>query len=60
MSDDNGTALMLDCLPKARVMLADKGYDVDWFRQAFALRGIAACIPARAKRKAPVAHDAVL
>ena len=60
MSDDNGAALMLPDLPKAKVMLADKGYDADGFRQALAIRGIATCIPSRAKRKAPIAHDAVL
>ena len=60
MSDYNGAALMLPDLPKAKVMLADKGYDADWFRQALAIRGIATCIPSRAKRKAPIAHDAVL
>jgi transposase len=59
-SDYNGAALMLPALPNAKVMLADKGYDADWFRQALAIRGIDACIPSRAKRKVPIPHDANL
>ena len=51
---------MLPALPNAKVMLADKGYDADWFRQALAIRGIDACIPSRAKRKVPIPHDANL
>ena len=51
---------MLPHLPPAREMLADKGYDANWLRKALAERGIAACIPSRAKRKNPVPHDAIL
>jgi hypothetical protein len=32
MSDYKGAALMLPALPKAKELLADKGYDADWFR----------------------------
>ena len=46
MSDYKGAALMIDALPPARQLLADKGYDADWFRRALAERGIMACIPA--------------
>jgi transposase len=60
MSDYNGAALMLPSCPPAKVLLADKGYDADWFRDALAIRGIEACIPSRAKRKTPVPHDAGL
>lgn len=51
---------MLKALPKAKAMLADKGYDADWFRQALADRRITACIPSKANRKVPIPHDAVL
>ena len=34
MSDYKGAALMLPALPKAKELLADKGYDADWFRAA--------------------------
>ena len=34
---------MIDAFPKARTLLADKGYDADWFRDALAERKITAC-----------------
>src|ERR1700677_184354 len=60
MSDFKGAALMLPAMPKARELLADKGYDADWFRQALAKRKIAACIPSKSNRKVVIPHDAVL
>jgi hypothetical protein len=42
---------MVDALPPARQLLADKGYDADWFRQAVATRGITACFPSKSNRK---------
>ena len=60
MSDFKGAALMLPAMPGAKELLADKGYDADWFREALANRKIAACIPSKSNRKAPIPHDAVL
>ena len=60
MSDYKGAALMLPAMPKAKQLLADKGYDADWFRAALAKRRIAACIPSKANRKTAIPHDAVL
>jgi len=60
MSDYKGAALMLDALPRAKALLGDKGYDANWFRDALAARGIAACIPSRANRKVPIPHDTKL
>jgi transposase len=60
MSDFKGAALMLPALPKARELLADKGYDADWFRAALAKRRIAACIPSKSNRKVAIPHDALL
>ena len=60
MSDYQGATLMFDAMPPASVLLADRGYDADWFRQALAARGTAACIPSRKGRKAPIPHDAAL
>ena len=57
MSDYTGAALMIDALPPARQLLADKGYDADWFRRALAERGIMACIPSKSNRKSPIEHD---
>jgi transposase len=60
MSDYKGAALMFDALPDARAMIADKGYDGDWFRQALAARGTTPCIPSKSNRKVAIPHDAVL
>ena len=47
-------ALMLDAIPDAGTMLADKGYDADWFRSALKHSGIVPCIPSRSNRKIPI------
>jgi transposase len=47
-------------LPKAKELLADKGYDADWFRAALAKRGIAVCIPSKSNRKIAIPYDALL
>ena len=52
MSDHKGAALMLDDLPAAQELIADRGYDSDKFRDALRERGIAPCIPPRKNRKA--------
>jgi hypothetical protein len=51
MSDYKGAASMLPAMPKAKQLLADTGYDADWFRAALAKRRIAACIPSKSNRK---------
>ena len=51
---------MLDALPKAKALLGDRGYDADWFRNALTVRGIEPCIPSKANRKIPIAHDKIL
>ena len=60
MSDYKGAALMVDALPKAKLLLGDRGYDADWFRAALAERKIITCIPPKANRKVPIPHDTVL
>ncbi len=60
MSDYKGAALMLDALPNAKLMLADKGYDADWFREALVERKITPCIPSRINRKIAIPHDRTL
>ncbi|MEO7026762.1 MAG: IS5 family transposase [Caulobacteraceae bacterium] len=60
MSDFKGAALMIDDLPPAKVLIGDKGYDADWFREALAKRGVEACIPSKSNRKEPIPHDKAL
>ena len=45
VSDYTGAAALLDDLPKAQWMLADRGYDAEWFRDALEQKGIKPCIP---------------
>lgn len=48
---------MLGNLPPADWLLADKGYDADWLREALKSKGINACIPGRKSRKKAVKYD---
>ena len=60
MSDYKGAALLLPSLPKASVLLADRGYDADWFRAALIKRGTTPCIPPKKNRKARIEYDKTL
>ncbi len=60
MSDYKGAALMIDAFPKANILLGDRGYDADWFRNALVERGITPCIPSKTNRKISIPHDRVL
>jgi transposase len=54
-SDYKGAALVLDALPKAQELIADRGYDADWFRSRHP-----ACIPSKSSRKIAIPHDVAL
>ena len=56
VSDYTGAAALLGSLPKADWLLADRGYDADWFRSALQDR-IRPCIPGRTSRATPAAYD---
>jgi transposase len=60
MSDYRGAALRLDSWPKATELLADRGYDADWFRAAFIRPGITPCIPPKKNRKQSLEYDKAL
>ncbi|WP_084626335.1 transposase [Mesorhizobium sp. LSHC414A00] len=45
MSDHKGARLVLDALPPAAHLIADRGYDRAWFREELAARDIEPCIP---------------
>ena len=55
-----GARALIGELQDADVLLADRGYDADWFREALVDKGIAPCIPSRKMRKVPIPHDAEL
>ena len=54
VSDYTGAAALLGSLPSAEWLLADRGYDADWFRDALKDRGIKPCIPGRKSRGKPI------
>ena len=60
MSDHKGALLILDALPPAKALLADRGYDSNWFRKALAQRGCKPCIPSTKSRKIPLPYDTAL
>ena len=51
MCDAKTAGALLNALPPARRLLADRSYEADWFRQALDGKGIAACIPTRRARR---------
>ena len=59
-SDYIGAAGLLSAMPRATVLLADRGYDADWFRNALIDKGVTRCIPAKRNRKVQIEHDAAL
>ena len=59
-SDYIGARVLLSSIPQAGALLADRGYDADWFRNALNARKISPCIPSRMGRKIHIPHDADL
>ena len=57
MSDHKGAVLLFSALPRAKELLADKGYDSDWFRAALMAQGTTPCIPPRKNRKVQYHYD---
>ena len=54
VSDRIGARALLCSLPNVDWLLADRGYDADWFRDALKDKGICAGILGRKSRKKPV------
>lgn len=60
MSDYKGARQLLAFLPDAKVMIADRGYDADWFRQALRDKNITPCIPPEKNRRQQMLYDTEL
>jgi transposase len=60
MSDYRGAHLLLPSLPKAKTLIADRGYDADWFQAALRAKGITPCMPTKRNRKIQVEYDKTL
>jgi transposase len=56
-SDHKGARLMLGVLPKAKTLIADRGYESNWFRNALKELGTEPCIPPTKSRKTPLDYD---
>jgi putative transposase len=57
ISDYSGARTLLSDLPAASFLLADKGYDANWFRDGLIGKGIWPCIPPKKNRKYRVSFD---
>jgi transposase len=57
LSDHVGAKLIYPAMPNAQVLIGEKGYDSDEFRDALQARKIKACIPPRSNRTAPSSYS---
>ena len=57
VSDYTGAAALLSSLPGAEWMIADRGYDADWFRDAFKDKRLRRCIPGRKSRGKAIRYE---
>ena len=55
-SDFKGADVLLPGLSGAKTMIADRGYDSNKVRKTLSDQGVAACIPPKKNRKAPIAY----
>lgn len=52
-----GAVALLTSFPNAKWLLADRGHNADWFREAFSVRGTKPCILDRNSRKKVIRYD---
>jgi transposase len=57
VSDYIGARTLCASLPSVDWLIADRGYDADWFREALRDKGIRPCIPGRTSRGKAVRYD---
>ncbi len=53
VSDYVGARALCSSLPGVKWLIADRGYDADWFREALREKGIRPCIPAGSPAASP-------
>ena len=56
MSDHKGARLVLDALPPASHLIADRGYDSAWFRAELEAQRHRAVHPVEPKPQSPLSH----
>ncbi len=54
VSDYTGAAALMNGLPEAKWLLADRGYDADWFGETLIDNGTKPCISCRKSRRKTV------
>jgi transposase len=57
ISDYTGAAALIETLPEVDRLLADRGYDADWFRKRLKDKEITPCIPGRKNRRKAIKYD---
>ena len=57
VSGYTGAAALLGSLPAAEWMIAGRGYDADWFRDALKDKGIRPCIPGWKSHSKAIRYD---
>ena len=57
VSDYTGAAAVTNGQPEANWLLADRGYDADWFREGLIEKGTRPCIAGRKSRKVTIKDD---
>jgi transposase len=57
VSDYTGASALMNGLSKGEWLLADRGYDADWFREALIDKFTRPCVPGRKLRKKTVKYD---
>lgn len=57
ISDYTRATALMNGLPEAEMLLADLGYDADWFRETLVDKGTKHCILGRKSRKKTVQYD---
>ena len=60
VSDHKGARLIVEALPSGSTLIADRGYDSNWLREALADKDITSCIPPTKSRKVPIAYNKAL
>ena len=60
VSDYKGARKLFGDFPAAKHLLADRGYDADWFRDGLLEKGITPCIPPKKNRKRQISYDKTL
>lgn len=57
VSEYTGAMALPSSIPDADWLMADRGCDADWFRDALADRGTKPCIPGRKSRNKVIRYD---